>query len=112
MLFLFAFCYDVRKDVHSMLLYSLIFGLAAWVLACLAAKKEHTAVLVSGSFICCCVSAVVEFIDIKGRVFRGDIIGVEDTIEAVIFGVILMMVVTVLLNFMALIIKTDKHSAQ
>ena len=91
-----------------MLLVSLPFGLLAWTLACLAAKKEHTAVLVAGSFTCCCISAVSELFDVKGRAFCGVYIGIEDTIDAVIFGVIVMMVVTVLLNFMALVIKTSK----
>ncbi len=72
--------------------------------------REHskTAICVAGSFICCCISAVSELFDVKGRAFCGDYIGIEDTIDAVIFGVIVMMVVTVLLNFMALVIKTSK----
>lgn len=92
-----------------MLLISFPFGLLAWGLAAFAAREHSkTAICVTGSFICCCISAVSEFFDLRGRAFRGDYIGIEDTIDAVIFGVIVMMVVTVLLNFMALTLKTNQ----
>lgn len=91
------------------MLVSLIFGFLAWGLAVFAAKeRSETAICVTGSFICCCISAASQLFELKGRAFRGDYIGIEDTIDAVIFGVIVMMVVTVLLNFMALALKTNQ----
>lgn len=86
-----------------MLLYSLIFGLAAWALALWAIwKPKHLTVLVTGSFGCAFISAAWQFFEIQKRALTGDFGGIADTIGAVIIGVIFMMAVTLLLNFLAL----------
>lgn len=86
-----------------MLLYSLLFGLAAWALALVAIKKpKHLTALVTGSFGASFISAAWQFFEIQKRALSGDFGGITDTIGAVIFGVLVMMAVTLLLNFLAL----------
>ena len=92
-----------------MLTYSLIFGLAAWVLAGIAAsdRSRGKGALVWGSFLCASVSALWQFLEIGKRVNAGDWAGIEDTIRAVILGVAVMLAVTLVLNFLALVRKTN-----
>lgn len=88
-----------------MLTYSLIFGLLAWVLAAIAVwlrGNRGSLVLVFGSFLCASVSAVWQFFEIQKRAYVGDYAGIEDTIRAVIIGVVVMLAVTLVLDFVAL----------
>lgn len=88
-----------------MLTYSLIFGLAAWALAgtAIAARGRGRGALVWGSFLCASVSALWQFFEIGKRVNAGDWAGIEDTLRAVILGVAVMLAVTLVLNFLALV---------
>lgn len=87
-----------------MLLYSLFFGLLAWALAALAIKKpRRSAVLVTVSVLCACVSAVWQFFEVRCRALGGDFSGIMDTIDITITGVIIMLAVTLILNFIALL---------
>ncbi len=86
-----------------MLLYSLIFGLIAWALAVIAIiKPQKSSMLIFGSFLSCSISAVWQFFEIQKRVFAHDYAGIEDTIGSTIAGVIIMMGITLVLNFLAL----------
>lgn len=91
-----------------MLLYSLIFGLLAWALAIAAIKYNKKTLLITGSFLCCSVSAVWQFFEIRRRAMGGDFGGIIDTIDITVFGIIVMISVTLLLNFLALRTQ-DKH---
>lgn len=87
-----------------MLLYSLVFGLLAWALAALAIKKpRYSAALITGSTLCACVSAVWQFFEVRHRALGGDFSGILDTIDITITGVIIMLAVTLILNFIALL---------
>lgn len=91
-----------------MILYSLLFGFAAWGLAAAAIilrERRSGSTLVFISFLCASVSAVWQFFEIQKRAYAGDFAGIEDTIRAVILGVIIMLGVTLLLNFFALVAK-------
>ena len=92
-----------------MLTYSLIFGLAAWVLAGIAAsdRSRGKGALVWGSFLCASVSALWQFFELQKRVNAGDWAGIEDTIRAVILGVAVMLAVTLVLNFAVLMKKPN-----
>lgn len=88
--------------VHG-LLESLLFGFAAWGLAIAALKKpKRCTLLVGGSFVACCISAVCGFFELRDRVGVRDWSGIEDTIGSIIQGIIIMMVVTVVLDVLAL----------
>lgn len=88
--------------VHG-LLESLLFGFAAWGLAIAALKKSnHCSLFVGISFVACCISAVCGFFELRDRVGVRDWSGIEDTINSVIGGIIIMMVVTVVLDLLAL----------
>lgn len=89
-----------------MLLYSLISGLLAWALAALAIKKyRRPALLVTGSVLLACVSAVWQFFELRRRALGGDWSGILDTIDATIAGVIIMLSVTLILNLVALLLR-------
>lgn len=95
-----------------MLLYSLIFGLLAWGLAlvAIAVKRSRGSwALVLGSFFCASVSAVWQFFEIQKRAYAGDYVGIEDTIRAIIIGVVVMLAVTLVLNALALLWKNKNR---
>ncbi len=86
-----------------MLLYSLIFGLLAWLLAVISIiKPQKSSALILGSFLSCSVSAVLQLFEIQKRAFAHDYNGIEDTIGVTIEGIIIMMGITLVLNFFAL----------
>lgn len=88
------------------MLYSLIFGLLAWALAALAIKKyRRPALLISGSALLACVSAVLQFFELRRRALGGDWAGILDTIDVTIVGVIIMLAVTLILNLIALLLR-------
>lgn len=84
--------------------YSLIFGLLAWALSALAIKKpRRSALLVTGSVLFACISAVWQFFELRRRALGSDFSGILDTIDITIAGVIIMLAVTLILNFIALL---------
>lgn len=91
-----------------MLIFSLIFGVLAWASAISAVKIKQQTLPVIISFLCCCISAVLQFFDIRNRALDGDLAGLMDTIDITIIGTAVMMLITILLNFIALKIR-DKH---
>jgi len=84
---------------------SLVVGLGAWVLAFLAisAEKDKTVHRLSfASFSACSVPFILQFAEISNRVSQGDYAAVEDTIRAIIIAACVLVVVTILLNGIAL----------
>lgn len=95
-----------------MLLYSLIFGLLAWALSALAIKKfRRPALLVTGSVLSACVSAVWQFFELRRRALGGDWAGILDTIDVTIAGVIIMLTVTLILNLIALLLRDEEEKS-
>ena len=91
-----------------MIFYSLLFGFAAWGLgaAAIALRKRRSGSgLVFASFLCASVSAVWQFFEIQKRAYAGDWAAIEDTIRGIIFGVVVMLAVTLVLNGLALMGK-------
>ena len=83
---------------------SLLLGICAWVFAGLAisthkASKSHRNTFISGSL--CAISLVLQFFEISRRVHLGDYAAIEDTIRAVLIAAIVLVAVTIILNFVA-----------
>ena len=83
---------------------SLVFGICAWVFAGLAisapkasASHRNTSV----SFSLCAVSLVFQLFEIKRRVYLGDYAAVEDTIRGILIAAVVLVLVTVILNLLA-----------
>lgn len=96
---------------------SFIFGLIAWGLAAFAIRKTYqdsrydNTKLVMGSFLLCCLSAAGEFFDVRHRAFASDFGGIQDTIGASITGILIMMIVTLVLNWIALKLRGEQDPA-
>ena len=88
------------------MIYTLLFlGFLAWGLeaAAVFVKRRGTkALLVGGGFLSCCLCALGPLFAIRAEVNRGDFAAVEDEINGFIFGVIIMIGITLLLAFIAL----------
>lgn len=88
---------------------SLIFSMGAWVVAAIAiAKPAYYNKSVILSFALCTFSLISEFFEISRRVNLGDYAAIEDTIRAVIIASIVLVVVTIILNIVALV-KSKKN---
>ena len=84
---------------------SVLFGLSAWALSFFALSSKKSIIVhrfAVASFSGCAISLVLQFCEIANRVNRGDFAAIEDTIRAIIFAAIVLVVVTVILNIMAL----------
>ena len=82
---------------------SIILGVAAWIFAGLAItnqKKGHQLSIISYS--ACAFSLLFQLLEVSNRVNLGDYAAIEDTIRAVLFAAITLVVVTVALNVVAL----------
>lgn len=80
---------------------SLTIGLAAWLIAFLgiyADRKKSICQL--SSFSCCCTALLLQFFEIKRRMAADDWTAVDDTINAVSFAAAILVLVTVVLNFL------------
>ena len=83
---------------------SIIFGLVAWSSAGIAiAKSKQAQTLSTVSFAACIVSLFLRLLEVFNRVNLGDYAAIEDTIYAVILAAILLIVVTIILNIVALL---------
>lgn len=85
---------------------SLILGIGAWVLACLAirAKKTYVSYRFSvGSFILCVFSLELQFLEMSNLVNKEDFSAIADTIRAVNIAAFVLIGVTIILNIMAII---------
>ena len=88
---------------------SLIFGICAWGVAVVAILKptvSHKSTILSFSL--CALSLVAQLFEISRRVNLGDYAAIEDTIRAIIIASIVLVIVTIILNIIALI-KTKKN---
>ena len=88
---------------------SLILGICAWTIAAIAiTKPTHSHKITILSFTLCAVSLIFEFFEMSRRVNLGDYAAIEDTIRAVIIASIVLVVVTTILNIVALV-KSKKN---
>lgn len=88
-----------------MIYASLFLGILAWALeaaAVIVKRRRAKALLVGGGFLSCCLSALCPLFMILAEVNAGDTGAVEDEIRGFIFGVVIMMGLTLILAFIAL----------
>lgn len=83
-----------------MQLFSLFFGLLAWVLAGLgiAGKLPSRGLAAGASLTACSLAVLAQFFEVRRRLGVNDIAGLLDTIDVTIFGVAVLLLVTILLN--------------
>ncbi|MCD8189488.1 MAG: hypothetical protein LUD78_04595 [Clostridiales bacterium] len=83
-----------------MLFFSLFFGLLAWVLAGLgiAGKLRSKGLAAGASLTACALAVLAQFFAVRLRLGANDIAGLLDTIDVTIFGVAVLLLVTILLN--------------
>ncbi len=88
-----------------MLLYSLTFGVFAWFIALLGVLNiiRKPTVTLFFSFTLGFASVASELIDIMRRVRAEDVSAIMDTAKAMVLGLGVMMMVTVILNLAAII---------
>ena len=84
---------------------SLILGACAWLFGGLAigtpnAFSSHRNTLVS--FGLCTVSLVFQLLEVNRRVILGDYAAIEDTIRALVIASVVLVVITIILNLVAL----------
>lgn len=84
---------------------SLILGVCAWLFGVLAigtpkASPAHRNTVVS--FGLCTVSLLLQVLEVNRRVLLGDYAAIEDTIRAVVIASIALVVITIILNLVAL----------
>ncbi len=95
--------------MYMLNIISLVLGVGAWVVATIAiAKSARSHISTVLSFSLCAFSLVTELFEISRRVNLGDYAAIEDTIRAVIIASIVLVVVTIILNIIALF-KTKKN---
>lgn len=84
---------------------SIVLGLGAWSFACMAIASKKTKIphrFSVISFSMCIISLVFQLFEINNRVNIGDFAAIEDTIRAVIMAAVVLVVVTIVLNVVAL----------
>ncbi len=83
-----------------MLLFSFFFGLLAWAIAGLglAGRLRSRGLAAGASLTACALAVLAQFFEIRLRLGANDIAGLLDTIDVTIFGVAVLLLVTVLLN--------------
>ena len=84
---------------------SIILGICAWLFAGFAIAASRTATAHKNtliSFSLCVISIVFQLLEINRRVLLGDFSAIKDTIQAVIIASVVLVVVTVVLNIIAL----------
>ncbi|MCM1364840.1 MAG: hypothetical protein NC122_08975 [Faecalibacterium sp.] len=92
-----------------MLIPTLLFAIVSWVLAIFASiKKNQYIPFIISSFSSCCVSTLFQLIDIQQRSRVGDFAGIDDTIMATILIVAAVMIITIVLNSVALVVNRNK----
>lgn len=83
-------------------LASLLLGLAAWVLGLMGTIKKHGCRLTLGSFGCCALALVLELYEVRRRAELSDWAALMDTMPAVTLAASVLLIVTVLLNLLAM----------
>ena len=84
-----------------MILWSLILGFSAWFCGMLALWKRSS-VWIYGSVSLCLLAALMPFYELREYLYAGDCGGAEDIIGGILFGEIVLIAVTILLNGIAL----------
>ncbi len=90
-------------SLHSL---SLMTGLTAWVFGtCAVTEKKETKIhgFSVGSLCMCSIALVLQLIEIGRLVEKNDLSAIMDTIGAVIIAAMVLVVVTMLLNVVALL---------
>ena len=88
---------------------SIILGIIAWASAGIAiAKSKRAQTLSAVSFVACIISLFLQLLEMSNRVNLGDYAAIEDTIRAVILAATLLIVVTIILNSVALLKNKSK----
>lgn len=90
---------------------SLILGACAWLFGGLAIRtpnafSSHRNTLVS--FGLCTVSLVFQLLEVNRRVIIGDYAAIDDTIRAVVIASVALVVITIILNVVALVKAKNK----
>ena len=91
---------------------SLSLGLLAWVLGGIAILRRRFAALSFGSLACCAVSLTVQLLEVEHRVELRDLSAIDDTIAAVAFAAKVLVVVTLVLNALALAAAMLRRKAE
>ena len=81
-------------------LWSIVLGILAWLMGIWAIGKYKPWKPTVGYFFCA-IALLLQLFVIKHEAFSGDYAAIEDTISAIIFAGVFMMVVTVILNLVA-----------
>ena len=84
---------------------SLLLGFAAWVLAYFAIvceKKKNAYCFSISSFSSCAISLLGQLLEVGNRVGQSDFSAIADTIRAIIIAACVMVIVTIVLNVVAL----------
>ena len=85
---------------------SLILGIVAWLFGSMAIaskKKKRVHSYSVGSFSVCAISLVSQILEIENRFMQRDYAAIDDTIGGVIFASIVLVVVTIVLNIVAIV---------
>ena len=84
--------------------FSLIFGVASWVIPFVAIKKVNDSRCLKFSvlsFLCCAAALILQFIEISHRAGIGDWSAIGDTIGAKVGAAVVLVVVNVAINAVA-----------
>ena len=95
--------------MYMLNIISLVLGIGAWGVAVVAILKptvSHKSTILSFSL--CALSLVAQLFEISRRVNLGDYAAIEDTIRAIIIASIVLVVITIILNIVALV-KSKKN---
>lgn len=83
---------------------SLFLGLTAWILGYWYLTRLHCSPFVCfGSFSCCCLSLLLQLMELERRAEAGDASGFYDTIGAIRFCAFVLIAVTVFLHLAGLL---------
>lgn len=88
---------------------SFVLGLCACALGLGAVAKRGCCRLSMGSLTCCALALLLQILEIRRRVALADWSALLDTIPAVTAAAALLLAVTVLLNFLALVMDNKKR---
>ena len=92
---------------------SLILGACAWLFAVFAIATSKAFISyrnTSVSFSLCVISIVFQLFEVNRRVLLGDYAAIEDTIRAVLIASVALVLITIILNLIALV-KAKKRQA-
>lgn len=83
---------------------SIFLGLTAWILGYWYLTRLHCSPLIPFcSFSCCCISLLLQLLELERRADAGDASGIYDTIGAIRFCACVLIAVTVFLHLAGLL---------